>query len=554
MKFLGCYLRLTDLNMLCLSKEQLIERIKYLPRLDTLFLLSRIDVFLTKNNQTANNIQEILVEKIFSAEIATKIKIILKSGKYKAVFYSQQIYYCMGLVLEYGHDEYRADVNKLLPALGEILLFTSEFCDDDSILENEQEKTKQLVGRMWRIGHYYNSLNLDIGMELSRMYLLYNSVEGKAFSDEFKLVTGIDLNSFWKVVCIVYLKCLSSDDFLTTGFIVEKNEFFPHFEGISVDEINKSIALISANINQLRDVHRGKINAFGNENYNFEFLRDKPLLEFEPGRYICLSMPYLIRKITSGILEIVKEILGTKTFDDKLRDVLGKCYESYVANLTKDTYSTPFAERFFKRKYNKIEISDGVIDYGDRLIFMEVKAVSIQKRYRLSENYSMVEEALRPFLTRKGAVQLDKRIMEFKTGKIKINEINHNKIRYYYPVLIVCLDSLPMYSVLSEEYMKILQKNNLLQQWGVCRLTIITLREYEYIMKLVEQGESFVEIIKGKNSSKESQQMSMLNFLILNYKDRDRPQHLQTTLVNFLDDIREAVESQISASLEKEDN
>jgi uncharacterized membrane protein SirB2 len=154
MEFLGRYLRLSDLDMKCLTKEQLIEQIKKLPRLDTLFLLSRIDVFLTKNSQTENNIQECLVEKIFTKDIAIRIKQILKSGNFEAVFCSQQIYYCMGLVLQYGHDDYRADINKLLPALGELLLLLNEFCDDDNALDNEQVRNKQLIGRMWRLGHY----------------------------------------------------------------------------------------------------------------------------------------------------------------------------------------------------------------------------------------------------------------------------------------------------------------------------------------------------------------------------------------------------------------
>jgi hypothetical protein len=393
-------------------------------------------------------------------------------------------------------------------------------------------------------------------MELGRVILIFNSVEGKTFLEKFEEATGIDLKCFWEIGYIVYLKYLSSEDFLPNGLVLEKKDFLLYLKNIPMDKVDRTLQLLSANLDTITSLHKEKINAFGNENYNFEFLREKPLLEFETGRYICLSMPYLIRKITSGILEIIKELLGTEKFNDELRDVFSKCYETYVANLTRDTYDSPYADRFFKRKYNKIEISDGVIDYGDRLVFLEVKAVSIQKRYRLSEEYTMLEEALRPFLTRKGAVQLDKRIMEFKAGKIKINEIDRNKIMYYYPVLITCLDPLPIYPRIAEEYIRIMEKNNILQQYGVCKLTIVTLHEYEYIMKLVEQGESFIEIIKRKNSSEDSRQMSMLNFLILNYKDKGRPHHLQVAFENFNNDIlasinlaKQLLESEINKKL-----
>ncbi|UMZ72961.1 hypothetical protein ACONDI_00500 [Natranaerofaba carboxydovora] len=114
--------------------------------------------------------------------------------------------------------------------------------------------------------------------------------------------------------------------------------------------------------------------------FNFEFLKESPILEIETNRYICLSFPYLISRAVNGVREIVRTRV-TDRFNGELGKALGDAYEEYVNSILKETYSyyNHFAPRVINKKNKSIQVSDGVIDYGDEVIFIEVKAKSIQK-------------------------------------------------------------------------------------------------------------------------------------------------------------------------------
>jgi hypothetical protein len=521
------------------SKNDLIKHAAKFPKLDSLFLLSRIDVYLTQNHQFDNHVQEKLIAEIFPEEKGRQIKQAMKRNGFDTLFYSQQIYYAMGLVLLYGIDIEvgKIDIKKLLPKLGNFLLLVSEFCEEPP---NLHMRDKQVLGILWQIGHFYNSLNLDLGAELGRAYLLYNSPEGKAFAQKFEEVTGIPLKTYWFVSYVIYIQCvLKSTPFIPEG-VVFHTDIFSNLNDLDMVHVGKILQLLSEDVTNLKARYEKKLKSFGIDEFNFEFLREKPLLKIEDKKYICLSLPYLINKATTGILDIVKESIGAEQFSSDLNNVLGNSFEAYINALSVDSYNSLLAKRYLKNaKYKNVEICDGVIDYGDRAIFIEIKALSIQKRYRLSNKYDDIETALKPFLIEKGAAQLDKRITEFIKGKVKIKEINPNRINYYYPLIITGLDSLPQFNYLSEEYDNILKKYNILQQQQVARLTIITVREYEHIMQLIEQGYSFVEILVGKMNDNRFKFESMTNYLLANYPiPLQRPLHLQSILNTIGDDLK----------------
>ncbi|WP_241079926.1 hypothetical protein [Natranaerofaba carboxydovora] len=93
-----------------------------------------------------------------------------------------------------------------------------------------------------------------------------------------------------------------------------------------------------------------------------------------------MSFPYLISRAVNGVREIVRTRV-TDRFNGELGKALGDAYEEYVNSILKETYSyyNHFAPRVINKKNKSIQVSDGVIDYGDEVIFIEVKAKSIQK-------------------------------------------------------------------------------------------------------------------------------------------------------------------------------
>jgi hypothetical protein len=273
------------------------------------------------------------------------------------------------------------------------------------------------------------------------------------------------------------------------------------------------------------------------EPFVFEWLKEKPLLEFEQGRYICLSLFYLIYSMSRGISGRLRRIMGEE-YGDKASEYLAKSYEDYIHTLMEKAYTR--TDRFFHTSFNGIEITDGIIDYGDKLICIEVKSGAIEKRYSISNKYRDIELALNPFFVKKGASQLDKRIDDIRSERVKIKCIDPHIIKRYYPVLIMCSDPLPMYNILTGQYYNILKNNNILQKPYIAPLTILDIEEFEVIMELVEQrGISFIDLIDKKLNDPSTVEWSFKNFII--EKERlpyERTKQLNQVLETLLQQIK----------------
>lgn len=277
---------------------------------------------------------------------------------------------------------------------------------------------------------------------------------------------------------------------------------------------------------------------FDQEYYNFEFLKESPLLEFTPNRYLCLSFPYLIMKATRGIYEIIRSQLNEQE-KNEFSSAVGDSYEFYVKELIYQTYANPLAQRFFAKKSKRTEVSDGVLDYGDNLFFFEIKAKTMKKKNKLGNSIRDIEGGLNDFIIRKGAKQLHKRITEFKAGQISLSEISPQRIKKYWPVLITCIEEIPQFEIITDHYTQLLKKYDLLQAPDIQPLTIINLQEIEFILSLVEQGHSLVKLFQQKQTSYYSKE-SFKNFLIVEYDQHFiRPRSLDKSLEDIFIIVRE---------------
>jgi hypothetical protein len=227
----------------------------------------------------------------------------------------------------------------------------------------------------------------------------------------------------------------------------------------------------------------------------------------QDGKYLCLSLPYLVYKMRTDIQEIIREEVYKKNIPNPVQNAIGKAYEHYITQQLTKTYSA-LSHRIIKGVSNKIEIADGVIDYGDQLIFIEVKSSRLRIRERLSNDNKIIREGLDPYLVTDGAKQINDRIMNFKEGVIHISHIKPYNIRRFWPLLITCVDFLPMMLGLTEYYYKILQENDVLTSSDIAPLSIITLDEFDMIMDLVNSGHSFIELLKDKTINSEYRYIS----------------------------------------------
>ena len=112
-----------------ISSERPVSHIKFdkimseLPIVDTLFVLSRIDLILTKKTEISSKIQDNIIDILFERPMTQILKNILLEDNRAGLFHHQQIYFFMGQVLLKGNNRYIGNISKeLLVRIGSGLI------------------------------------------------------------------------------------------------------------------------------------------------------------------------------------------------------------------------------------------------------------------------------------------------------------------------------------------------------------------------------------------------------------------------------------------------
>lgn len=518
-----------------LKKNDVIERVKKLPFFDSLFLLSRIDLYLGLLSPNNTNVQTDLIDLLFSIDTKKLIKNELNyQGDNSIIFHRQQIYYLISLIINHSNTKKIIGISsELSNEIGILLLFVNSLINKDS--NNDKKKYPKLysldgkdlfnphkmTGLIWKSIHFNLSTSIDWTLELSRAHIIYNDIEeGRIFSRAFFDKTGIEINNLLITLLLFISKFTNnSDNLIPLNGMLHFQEYFSNTSNnISIDVYYKILNLFSDNSYSLKEKYQTSLKHFENPEVNFEFLYEKPIIEVEKGMFICLSIPYLIKRGLFDILEIFRNKLDKNDFII-ISSGLRSAYEGYIKALMKKGFPKLENDLYPKihfKKSGSTQIGDALIDYGDKIVIIEIKAQKIEKKIKLSSNIGDIKRGLEKFLTKKGAKQLDKRIREFKEGKIKIEGIDPKKIKNYYPILISCIEELPQHLYISEYYQELLKSENLLQDFDIKPLTILNIKETEFIMELIEEKRlNLCDLIDEK--IKKDFHISFWNFLVKNY-------------------------------------
>lgn len=498
------------------TKEEIIDLIKELPINYTLRILSYADMLLYNNPRDAAVVQKKLLDLFFNKEKEQYFLDGLIRGKYHVIFHSQQIYLFIIYLLKYGNEKTELSEKEVINKTGEILIYLNDHCDMEFDTKDHVSKAiqrKRLVGYLWSLGHLTYAFHKDMYKELTITYSIFKEYSTEKLENNFSDITGLTLEKYWAVSFALFASWSNQDpSFHKT--IIDKNNYFENCSNVNDQEIEKVFKLLGGNLKLVKSINKETLENFNKYPHNFEAIRIKPVIEIEKDNYICTSLPYLVHKITTGVLEDLRFNLGSIEYTDRIGEEVGNMYEDYVWDKIDAIYNQGTINRAFNESYKNTEIADAVIDYGEDLIFIEVKAMFIQKKYRLSAEYKSIERGLKKFLINKGAKQLNDRIDEFKKGKIKIKEIDENNIKRYWPILITCTDEIPLIGILEEEYQNILNKYDILQDSYVKPLTIINLEELMTLLEYIKKGKSLVDILIGYHDSSIPGLNSIINYLL----------------------------------------
>jgi len=556
------------------SSEDMIEQyFKRLPLYDSLFKLSNIERFLFREGSNEPKTQVELLKRIFKCDeddlekarfdllISMTSNIVGGSTNPEVIaFHYRQIYYCVAAILMYseileGATSYK-DIGMVLLKTNSLLNrrpFSLESgADSDKIGrsiwtpdKSEQTDTALKASFLWESFQFSLVHNDKAILELARVFsVFYETNAGHKFRSEFKNNLGIELKDFWFVCIALFSGWVSTSheaDFYSFALNLESFESIFKLEKESLRII---FDLLSSDHQSLQSLQLEKINKrpeVAPEN-NFMFLEEKPFLKKED-QYICLSLPYFINWVFSDIVSLTSLVLKSK--NKNLSSSFGGAYEEYVRNRFKEAY--PLNENSFLTKRlhfvvdNKIEVSDAVLDYGDSLIFVEVKA-KLRREKMKSVNPSHIKNRLKALFEikgYKGKPQLEKRIEEFRNGITHIDGISPNEIRNFWPVIVTCRAEFPHFGDLYHFYNKVLEEENAFRPSYFRPITIIDIREFEVLGELISRGHSFLEILLERHLV-ENQALTFRNFLVKNYTCKE-PRGLIKTQNLLLEELQERI-------------
>lgn len=494
--------------------ENAIKKIcKELPLKESLSILSFIDKTLFKNRFDFQS-QNKIIDNLFEHKFKDKLISLMSENRVNVFFHPQQIYYSILQVIKYGNRKNDIDKRKIVKLIGILLFFVNEKCKNTKIPEsNNRDLKRSIIGHLWQLGNLYNPQNLNLKSELARTYILNfdRSKAGEEISKLFYKETGITLKSFFAIIFCLSNYYRDNNNPFESALIT--THYFKNLNKNTRQTINNTLKLISANRRELIKNINSKFKSFGYETLNFYTLKEIPIIRLNRNEYFCLSSFYLYTLLTQNLRELIKSKKKDLSVSQQIGDWTGKAYQEYIQKRFSEVYnSASLGNRFYVKKSKSIEVSDGIVDYTDELIFIEIKASSILKKLKISDNLEDIEKALEKHLVKKGAKQLDSRIKQFMRGEININNIDSSKIRKIWPILIICEEEIPLNYMISDFYNDILKKNNLLQESYIGSFSILNIREIEAILELVIKGKSFVNILKEKYSNPDYAELSFWNY------------------------------------------
>lgn len=390
--YMGTYVRLSDIEPSARFDPGTVQELtSALPGLDALFVLSRIDAMLAARDRLDRNAQLDILHNIFGeSEIVGWLEAALSERDEPAViFHSQQIYLAMNKILLFGNGQMTGVSPQLLRRLGYLLLAMTDECAPDGWngLRSRSQKRRQLAGEAWLNRHLYSVLIANVGTELARAYQVFSSA--KSLDDSLRQILGVSSLAYWAVAFVLYAHAASkSREFLPDNVVLDKERYFAHCRGITGSEVTCVVDALSASLCEAQEIARARMRSFNMERYNFEVLRERPLLEFQPGKLLCLGIPFLVWRTTRGLRDLLRMQINDRddiAFDRDIAIPLAQAYEDYVRMVLRQAFGASGLGTVLHLKQGGREYGDAVIVEGDNIIVVEVKARSIENRRRLSE-------------------------------------------------------------------------------------------------------------------------------------------------------------------------
>lgn len=508
--------------------------------LNTINLFSRIDMTLVHDYDDILNAQiPLLTRKLACSDIVEKVKDFLNKQpstnnlKQYVIFHPNQILNAVKLCLQYCRTVEKVVTDRSLEELVKALLIINEHLTPANMekelakkgielikyvvmnaLFNRTENEKNLIGR-WQeiIFKSYKQIAVD-----DRDYLDADEI--------FKASYGFTPREFFACCFGLYSFWLTrSENQIDEGMIaLNSNKLLIDFD-VDADKYKRIMNDLSSPIEWYADQ---LINPEFDPFY-FLPLRKKPILRYND-KLFCLSIKLLLEKMTSGIYHMFFNCFNDDQSKKHFFSFMGKVYQNYITDILDRIFNRPgIALRFFKPiKYRvgrqEIESCDGFIDYGDKLVLLEIKTKLFTHEFLAYGNEDEFKSTLKEIIY-DGSYQIDRTIKHFKQNLFTIDGIEQTQIKKYYPI-IVTLQPIPMEKYLYKYLQNELKARKLFETEDVISLEIMSSYGLENSLAMVNTGKSIVDLIDEKHKNIDATMSSIENYIATVYPRTSVPDYI----------------------------
>jgi len=499
--------------------------------LNTINLFSRIDLMLGRDYDDILKAQiPLLTRKLTCSAIVEKVKNYLNKQpsinnmKQYVVFHPNQILNAMKLCLQYCRTVEKSVTDQSFKELVKALLIINEYLTPTNMEKELAKKDIELI-------------------KYVVMNVLFHRTENEK-----------NLIGRWQEIIFKSYKQIATDDpdyldaygIFKTSYGFTPREFFAYCFGLysfwltrSEKQIDEGIiALNSKNLLIDFDIDANKHNRiidnlsaptewYATQLTNPEFdpfdllpLRKKPILRHNNDLF-CLSKKLLLEKMTSGIYYMFFNCFKDDQDKKRFFGFMGKVYQNYITDILDRIFNGPgIALRFFKPiKYRVgrqvFESCDGLIDYGDKLVLLEIKTKLFTHEFLAYGNEDEFKTTLKEIIY-DGSYQIDRTIKHFKQNLFTIDGVEQTRIKKYYPI-IVTLQSIPMEKYLYKYLQNELKIRKLFETEDIISLEIMSSYGLENSLAMVNTGKSIVDLIDEKHKNIDTKMSSIENYLAILY-------------------------------------
>jgi hypothetical protein len=514
------------------SYDRFLSHLTVYKRSEALLFLSRLDAFLRNEGAHSSEVQNYLRDTFFKGWTSSQIASKQIARRTPILFSHQQVLNLMKLVIlncNEGTDR-RIVSNEDLEDFAKVCLKMNDFLEPEEVeiaAIQEEGAEKQGLKEVF-IKNLLLHANYRHEYMLARYHKLFLEIPAALSSspnyldikEEFRKITDVDLSLYvaFGIITILHLMRINRKTLLQENIPVSIDKKI-HYSNVKksfkeqIEIFLRQVCLPIADYKDTLEAERNSLRQDPKEYFEYSFLTIEkyPLVELEDGRMLCLSLKFMLRKITENIYWI---LLNGLPQNAKLRFLtfLGEAFQEYMASILKRVYGDRFVRLHYGKSQN--EAADGIAIYPQELVFFEAKTSRLLLRTRRSGDIALFTEYVRDVLVQ-GSRQLNKVIADFKSGGFQVDGFGAKDVKQYYPVLVTLLP-LPQENLLWETYEQMLSGEKLLEGRDIERLTLIHIEELEMIEPILGETD-LLSILKEWHSTSELRNWSLNNYLYEKY-------------------------------------